>query len=136
LETAPWPSRWGTGNVLYFALTREGAVMEMAAFAEMIPIGYVVAEFDVRLSHVLDITDKDVVAELGIRVDALLRSDPEYPRSVAEAARVARCEGLLVPSRHRVEHKLLVVFDPIGMGSEVVLVRQRPLTEEDWSGAK
>ncbi len=116
--------RWNPGlGVLYFAMSAQAALAEVMVSPANAPPWLLIAEFRVRLSYVLDLTDQSVRHALGINWEAIQSRDRTYSESVAEAARVAGCEGLLVLSPKGPGSPMLVVFDRIAPGSEIVLLR-------------
>ena len=70
-----------------------------------------VAEFQVSLRKVLDLTDKDVLQKLGVVPSVLLNPmDYSVTQEMASAARHNGFEGLIVPSAVREDCRNMVVF--------------------------
>jgi RES domain-containing protein len=120
-------NRRGEYACLYTALTREGALAELARLRET--RGSIVGARDLvsimvtRLEPVLDLTDPSVyratALAAGERPDATLMTadgDPAYEhcRCLADEARRQRCTALLVPSAALAgERNLVIYFDVV-----------------------
>ena len=124
-------SRFGTG-IFYLALSEEAAVedvmMNLRLVASVFPReritrNYLMTEFDVRLSFVLDLTDAQTRRALSISPNEL--QDLTFARSVADTARTAGCEAIRY-NNPRTRHLLLAVFDRIAMSSMVRFIQTRP----------
>jgi nucleoside phosphorylase len=125
MDGAPFPSRFSShGGFLYFAFSAEHALGELmvdsSKFQSAKASGLIVAEFRVRLSFVLNLTERTVQKALSIDPGALVSQDTSYARSIADAARLAGCEALIFNSIRG--HPSLVVFDRISPKSEVRFV--------------
>jgi hypothetical protein len=92
-------------------------------------ISSLIAEFDVRLSRVLDLTDYRTKARLNVDSGLLLSQDVSYTQSIGDAAHAARCEGLLVPSIADMRSSYLVVFQPVYRQSNVNMLKVTSLTD-------
>ena len=129
LEAAPFPSRFSSrGGFLYFLFSEEDSLGEIEVQLDKAGIspkrlGITVAQITARLSFVLDVTDKTVQQTLSINADALSSGDPTYARSIADAARLAGCEGLLVKSSQ--QKRMLVIFDKLSLKSDLSLLGPR-----------
>ena len=120
-----WSAAVGAGvGVLYFSLSEMDALAEIVAHPVM--SSHVCAEFEAQLSYVLDLTNHAVLKALDISIDALSQQDYTYSQSIAEAARLAGCEALLVPRSRPGYLPHLVVFDRITTASVLKFSRSRP----------
>jgi nucleoside phosphorylase len=120
---------------LYFATTATTAFLQSFRFGpqslilESMMISSLIAEFDVRLSRVLDLTDYRTKARLNVDSGLLLSQDVSYTQSIGDAAHAARCEGLLVPSIADMRSSYLVVFQPVYRQSNVNMLKVTSLTD-------
>ncbi len=109
------------------AQLRTGALSEFAVRSEVLPADLIIVEFEAKLSYVLDLTSVEALHTLSVNLGSLHRPDLAYTQSIAEAARIAGCEGVLVPSIRHGRSPLLVVFDRISHNSHVQLIKSRHL---------
>jgi len=123
-----WSPRVG---VLYFALSEKDALAGIVASTFVsnrvqtpdLLRDFVCAEFRAQLSYVLDLTNHAVLKALDLSLAALSQQDYAYSQSIAEAARLAGCEALLVPHHRPGYLPQLVVFDRITTASVLKLHR-------------
>ena len=89
-----------------------------------------VYELEVELETVLDLTDRDVLRECGIREDSLTGTDVNATREIAAQARQGGYQALLVPSAAVAGSKNLVIFlDILRLRPNVVSSRPVSLCE-------
>ena len=108
-------ARWNPAGVaaIYASLSREGALAEAEHQIAIQPVRprarRSLYELDVALRSVLDLSDRALLAELGVDEDALRADDMLACRQLGAAAASLNCEGILVPSA-RAEATNLVIF--------------------------
>lgn len=83
-------------------------------------------ELETTLEAVLDLTDPDVLAALGLGPDALITTEVGPTREIAAEARSRGYQGLLVPSAAEPGSKNLVVFDE-AISGRVRVLHSRPV---------
>ncbi len=130
--------RWHAPRpTLYFAKTASSAFLEWIApntwelryIPESRIDSSVIAEFDIRLSRVLDLTDYRTILRLHLNSQHLVSDDFSYTQSVGDAAYAAGCEGLTVPSTVDPQSSYLVVFESIDRQSKLDMLTVSPLGE-------
>lgn len=119
-------SRWYPGVMFSLSVSDSVLSVRRSVSPELLPLSYkpALAEFDIRLSKVLDLNDSSVLLALSSSRDELLAKDFDHAQRIAAYLHDAGWEGMLVPQRHS-EDPALVVFDRIQTGSRVEIVTMR-----------
>lgn len=122
----------GEFGVLYLSENEKVSIAERLRKGES-PYPMTLAEIEVNLSEVLDLTDDTSVKQLNINKGDLLRVtgnvayDYEITREIARMARAKGIEGLLVPSVTSKGKNLVIFIDNLKSksGSFVKVLRLR-----------
>lgn len=114
---------------LYCGLSWEVCIGEIVRHvsAELLPLlnQYVISELHVELSNVLD--GRHITAAAKDASALLDDDDLELPQSIAEAARDAGAEGLLVPSATLLGDALVIFPDALREHSVIAPLRSDPM---------
>lgn len=122
----------GSFPVLYLCTTRACAVAEFRREAERQGVGAsgllprVLYRYDIALDDILDLTDKEVLAILGIESDDLVRRDWKPTQDLGTLAHHLGCQGFVAPSATGVDAVLVMFVENIALG--VV----EPIEAERW----
>jgi hypothetical protein len=115
-------SRWYPGIMFSLSVSDSVLSVRRSVPPELLSLYKpALAEFDIRLSKVLDLNDSSVLLALSSSRDELLAKDFDHAQRIAAYLHDAGWEGMLVPQRHS-EDPALVVFDRIQIGSRVEVV--------------
>jgi RES domain-containing protein len=103
----------GYFGTLYTSLSRETARREMARYFTVAPRdGFVAASILLRLSRVLDLTDKKLLRKAGIVAEQLIAARYSITQEIGQRAWENGIEALLAPSAaHPAERNLAVFLD-------------------------
>jgi RES domain-containing protein len=116
-------NRPNEGPTTYLSLTRRTAALEVAkrwGVTRTNRAAYLVFQVPVRLRQVVDLTDPETAAALGVSRQTLTGSDLAPCQALASRLRAARVEGILTWSSADPDEKNLVVFlDRLNPGSSV-----------------
>jgi RES domain-containing protein len=141
LRGASAGGRWddGTFDVLYTSATKEGAIAERKFhLSQGLPVipsrpKYVVHELDVKLSHILDLTDTSLLEALGLdmrRFGALsyVERSQEYPttQQIAEITHFLEFDGMLVPSARSPCNNLIIFTERVKPGA-ISVINSEPM---------
>ena len=127
--------RWnpkGEFGALYTALTEETALAELQRLAERqgLSLGELaprdLAAIRVALSRVLDLTDKEILAQLGITQDEIARNDVSLCVEISRAAHTLGFEAILAPSATR-RGTVLVVYPELLLPASELEVANRKI---------
>lgn len=92
------------------------------------------ATIRVRLTRVLDLTDRAMMQRLGVTREEILAEDPALPRAIGDAAHRLGYEAVLAPSATGSGRVLAVFLDNLAPGSgvevEAIAEGYRPSTQE------
>lgn len=97
---------------------------------------FLCGEIRMVLERVLDLTDEEVLEELGIRREELLRDrgdrerDYRLPRRIARLARAAGFEALKVPSVTSRGANLVIFMENLSVEAQLEVIETRPMTFE------
>jgi RES domain-containing protein len=125
--------RWnprGEFTALYTALTEETALAELQRLAERQALSLDdlaprdMAAIAVVISKVLDLTDKEILAQLGITEDEIVRNDVSLCHEISRVAQRIGFEAILAPSATR-RGTVLVVYTERLLGSSKLEVTDR-----------
>lgn len=129
--------RWNPANsfpALYLALSEDTAAAEFyrrAAGENRSPDDLLprrLHTYTVRLSAILNLTDKDVLDGLDIFKDDLASNDRSLCNALGDAAHYVGFEGIRAPSATGVGEVLVVFWDRLKAGSTV-----EPIAFKDWT---
>lgn len=75
----------------------------------------------------LDLTDRDLLASLGIDEEALAGDDHSRCQAVGGAAAFLKSDGIIVPSARHPGHNLVILFEGAGEVPDVRVVESETL---------
>jgi hypothetical protein len=135
--------RWGASGefeVLYTACDREGALAEIGYRLSLEPIwpskiNHEVHQVEVALERVLDLTDFDLLSELGIHEDSYETHQYDAEQAVSAAARFLEAQAILVPNARYPGNNLVVYPDLDGALSGLVCAGSQPVDWNAWRAA-
>lgn len=122
----------GSFPVLYICQSRPCAVAELVRLGERQAIGVegllprVLYRYEIALDRVLDLTNGDVRAQVGVSVDLLTGPDWTACQELGVAAHALGARGINSPSATGVGDILAVFVQHIGLG------RMEPQLIEEW----
>ncbi len=116
-----FPGRYhlpGEGGILYTSLTKEIALKEIERHAArtMLQGKLVMAEINIRLDKVLDLTQASTLKILGLSKNDLISSDYSITQAISMIAREAGFRGLIVPSATSGGNNLIIFENNLGKG--------------------
>jgi RES domain-containing protein len=101
----------GYFGALYVSLTRETARREMERYFTVPPAGgFVEASIALRLTRVVDLTNRKLLRKAGVEWDRLIEAGFRATQELGVRAWETGIEALLVPSAAHPEERNLVVF--------------------------
>ena len=118
--------------VLYICQGRPCAVAELKRLGERQAIGVegllprALYRYEIDLDRILDLTDVDVRAQVGLGVDALIGPDWTACQELGVAAHALGVRGINSPSATGVDDVLAVFVQHVGLG------RLEPHPVEEW----
>lgn len=118
------PEKFGA---LYLSASLEGCAAELAR-RPAAPQDYIVGTVRVTLQSICDLTDQDLLAELGITSDQLKADDWNEAQILGTLIREAGFEGMIVPSAAGAFNNLVIFMDRLSDSSEVELEDVQPLS--------
>ena len=130
-------ARWNPAGVaaIYASLTREGALAEAEYQLAVQPIRprarRSIYELAVELSSVLDLTDRMLLAGLGVDEYGLRAEDMLACREVGGAAASLSCDGILVPSARSEAINLVIFAANLGDGTHFDVQAREELADGD-----
>ena len=113
-------------GALYLSESPEACAAEVARRPPA-PKGYVVGSISVALDKVCDLTDKRLLADLGLTAEELTADRWTDTQVLGALVREAGFEAIIVPSAAGDFDNLVVFMDRLGENSEVLLEDTRPL---------
>ena len=125
-----FPGRYHLLNetgVLYTSLNEETAIQEvkrhmpLPEWQEELVSG----EIRLHLSRVLDLTDKAIQKQLGLKEESLISADLGLTQALGFSAKRAGIQGLIVPSATGSGKNLIVFEDNFGEGCSLKVLRIR-----------
>ena len=130
--------RWGASGefeVLYTACDQDGALAEVGYRLSLEPIwpskiGHEIHRVEVSLDRVLDLTDFNLLAQLGIREDTYESHHYDAEQAVSAAARFLEVQAILVPNARYPGNNLVVYPDLEGALSGLT---QAEIAVVDWN---
>ncbi len=118
-------------EALYTSLDRSTAVAEGDYLIEIQPLPLrakrTVHRLNIELKSVLDLSDRAVLASLGVDEQALAGDDHGRCQAVGGAAAFLHCDGIIVPSARDPGHNLVILFEGTDEPPEVRLVDSEAL---------
>ena len=116
-----FPGRYhlsGEGGILYTSLTKEIALKEIERHANrtMLQGKLVMAEINIMLDKVLDLTQESTLKILGLSKNDLISSDYSITHAISMTARQAGLRGLIVPSATSAGDNLIIFENNLGKG--------------------
>lgn len=117
----------GKFGALYLSESPEGCAAERAR-RPATPQDYIVGTVRVTLENICDLTDQDLLAELGITSNQLKADDLNETQILGTLIRDAGFEGMLVPSAAGAFNNLAIFMDRLSDSSEVDLEDVQPLS--------
>ena len=126
-------ARWNPPGVeaLYASLDRATVVAEGDHLLAVQPIApnvrRVVHRLAVELSALVDLSDRELLAALGVDHDALTGDDHARCRAVGGAASFLELDGLIVPSARSAGLNLVILFERRDMTPRIRVVESVPL---------
>lgn len=108
----------GEGGILYTSLTKDVAIKEIERHASrsMLQGGMVIAEINIRLDKVLDLTQTSTLKTLGLSKNDLISSDYSITQAISIIARDAGFRGLIVPSATSAGDRMIIFENNLGKG--------------------
>lgn len=92
------------------------------------PQGYIVGSIRVTLDRICDLTDDELLADLGLTSSQLKADDWTDTQVLGKLVREAGFEAILVPSAAGDFSNLVIFLDRLAGRSEVTLEETRPLS--------
>ncbi len=126
-------ARWNPPGVeaLYASLDRSTAVAEgdylIASQSLPIRAKRTVHRLNVQLKSVLDLSDRSLLASLGVDEQALAGDDSVRCQAVGGAAAFLHSDGIIVPSARHPGHNLVILFEGAGEQPEIRVVESEGL---------
>ncbi len=127
--------------MLYICRTRPCVVAELQPFGERQAVGVEgllprhLYRYEIRLEHVLDLTDAGVRAEVGRGVEVLTGPDPAACQDVGATAHALGVQAILSPSAAGVDDVLAVFVQRIRLGTVEPNLVAEWHTSQTWRGA-
>src|SRR3989337_3555080 len=108
----------GEGGILYTSLTKEIALKEIERHATrtMLQVKLVMAEINIRLDKVLDLTQASTLEILGLSKNDLTSSDYSITQAISMIAREAGFRRPIVPSATSGGNNLIIFWNNLGTG--------------------
>jgi RES domain-containing protein len=126
-------ARWNPKGVeaLYTSLDRPTAIAEGDYLIESQPVllhaKRTIHRLQVELKSVLDLTDRELLASLGIDDEALRGDDQSRCQAVGGAAAFLKSDGIIVPSARSPGHNLVILFEYVDTVPEVRVLQSEAL---------
>lgn len=132
--------RWGASGefeVLYTACDQDGALADIGYRMSLEPIwpskvGHDLHRVDVTLERVLDLTDFELLAQLGVREEAFESHQYTAEQSISAAARFLGVQAILVPNARFPGNNLVVYPDLEGALSGLTVETSAPVDWDTW----
>ncbi|MDQ2724536.1 MAG: RES family NAD+ phosphorylase, partial [Actinomycetota bacterium] len=122
----------GSFPALYLCQSRPCAVAELRRFGERQSIGVegllprLLYRYEINLDRVLDLTNDEVSAQIGLSLDVLTGPDWTTCRELGSTLHALGAQGIKSPSATGVGEILVVFVQQIGLG------RLEPHLAEEW----
>jgi RES domain-containing protein len=119
-------------SILYLCTTRACAIAEFLRVGNRLAIGpegllpRQLFRYEVRLGHVLDLTDTSIVEQLGMAVPDLVGEDLSLTRSIGDVAYALGIQAIRSRSATEQDDVLAVFLGNLGLGTLA------PRLEEMW----
>ena len=124
-----WGGRYnapGEFGALYLSKTQKGCAAEIT-HRPAHPTNYIVGKIRIKLGKVCDLTDEDLLKELGLTRDQLTADDLAETQALGDLIRDAGFEGIIVPSAAGDIKNLVIFVDRLSSASSIDLEEVKPL---------
>ena len=124
-----WGGRYnspGEFGALYLSKTRKGCAAEITRRPSH-PPEYIVGKIRVKLGKVCDLTDPELLKQLGLSRVQLTADDWAETQTLGDLVRDAGFEGIIVPSAAGQFNNLVIFMDRLTAASRVELEETKPL---------
>ena len=113
-------------GALYLSDSPEGCAAELARRPAS-PQGYIIGSIKITLTKVCDLTDENLLADLGLAGNELKSDDWTDTQVLGDLIREAEFEAIIVPSAAGEFNNLVIFMDRLSERSEVTVEDIRPL---------
>jgi RES domain-containing protein len=126
-------ARWNPPGVevLYASLDRSTAIAEADHLIEVQPVRprakRTIHRLEIGLKSFLDLSDRALLASLGVDDEALSGDDHSRCQAVGGAAAFLHFDGIIVPSARSPGHNMVILFEGTGPLPEVRLIESETL---------
>lgn len=131
--------RWGppgSFEVLYTSCDPDGSLAEIYHDLSMTPVfsysNVLLAELQVTLQRVLQLTNQDHLVALGLDDPRAKRIDTSISHAVGAAAHFLEFQAILVPSARWECNYLVILMDRIDLNEDLIVVDQKPVNWSAW----
>jgi RES domain-containing protein len=126
-------ARWNPPDVevLYTSLDRSTAIAEADHLIEIQPVPLrakrTIYRLEIGLKALVDLSDRALLASLGVDDEALSGDDHSHCRAVGGAAAFLHFDGIIVPSARSPGHNIVILFGGADPVPEVRVVESETL---------
>ncbi len=124
-----WGGRYnapGEFGALYLSKTRKGCAAEITRRPSF-PPKYIVGKIRVKLGKVCDLTDPELLKQLGLSRVQLTADDWAETQTLGDLIRDAGFEGIIVPSAAGHFNNLVIFTDRLSAAPRIELEETKPL---------
>jgi len=111
---------------MYLSKTRKGCAAEITRRPSY-PPKYIVGKIRVKLGKVCDLTDPELLKQLGLSRVQLTADDWAETQILGDLIRDAGFEGIIVPSAAGNFNNLVIFMDRLSAASSIELEETKPL---------
>ena len=117
------PRKFGA---LYLSKNQKGCATEITRRPSH-PTNYIVGKIRIKLGKVCDLTDEDLLNELGLSREQLTADDWTETQTLGDLIREAGFEGIVVPSAAGDFNNLVIFVDRLSGASSIDIEEVKPL---------